>query len=159
MYTIKKLGIESLDSILNLEKLCFPAPDRWKEEDWRMLLERDRDVYYAMTDGDKLIGNVFICNWLGVRDYVKVMNVSVHPDYRKQGIARRLLNRVTEAMTKLGMYRFCGETRSTNKAMQQTFEKCGYKLDRVEEHYFHDPDESAWKYVLNIPDPSAKTDI
>ena len=107
MYTIKRLGIESFDSILNLEKLCFPAPDRWKEEDWRMLLERDRDIYYAMTDGDRLIGNVFICNWLGERDYVKVMNVSVHPDYRKQGIARRLLNRVTEDMTKLGMYRFC----------------------------------------------------
>ena len=110
MYTIKKLGIESLDSILNLEKLCFPAPDRWKEEDWRRLLERDRDTYYAMTEGGKLIGNVFICNWLGEYDYVKIMNVSVHPDYRGQGIASQLLNRVTEDMTRLGMYRFCGET-------------------------------------------------
>ena len=150
MYTIKKLGIESLDAILELEGLCFPVPDRWKEADWRELLEDERAVYYAMTDGDKLIGNVFIYNWKGEHDYVKIMNVSVHPDYRNQGIAGRLLNRVTEDMTKLGMYRFCGETRSTNKAMQQTFEKCGYKLDRVEEHYFHDPEESAWKYVLQL---------
>ena len=44
MYTIKKLDIESLDAILALEKLCFPVPDRWKEEDWRRLLERDRDT-------------------------------------------------------------------------------------------------------------------
>ena len=159
MYTIKKLGIESLDTILELEGLCFPVPDRWKEADWRELLEDERAVYYAMTDGDKLIGNVFIYNWEGENDYVKIMNVSVHPDYRKQGVAGRLLNRVTEEMKSDGMFRFRGETRSTNKAMQQTFEKCGYKLDRVEEHYFHDPDESAWKYVLNIPDPSAKTDI
>ena len=149
MYTIKKLGVENLDTILALEKLCFPEPDRWKEEDWRRLLERDRDTYYAMMDGGRLIGNVFICNWLGERDYVKIMNVSVHPDYRNQGVACRLLNRVTEDMTKLGMRRFCGETRFANKAMQQAFEKCGYKLDRSEEHYFHDPDESAWKYVLN----------
>ena len=150
MYTIKKLGIESLDAILGLEELCFPVPDRWKEADWRELLEDERAVYYAMTDGDKLIGNVFIYNWKGEHDYVKIMNVSVHPDYRNQGVAGRLLNRVTEEMKSDGMFRFCGETRSTNKAMQQAFEKCGYKLDRVEEHYFHDPDESAWKYVLQL---------
>ena len=150
MYTIKKLGIESLDTILELEGLCFPVPDRWKEADWRELLEDERAVYYAMTDGDKLIGNVFIYNWKGENDYVKIMNVSVHPEYRNQGVAGRLLNRVSEEMKNDGMFRFRGETRSTNKAMQQTFEKCGYKLDRVEEHYFHDPDESAWKYILQL---------
>ena len=150
MYTIKKLGIESIDAVLALEKLCFPVPDRWKEEDWRRLLERDRDTYYAMTDGDKLIGNVFIYNWKGEYDYVKIMNVSVHPDYRNQGVASRLLNRVTEEMKNDGMYLCRGETRSTNTAMQKAFESCGYKLDRVEEGYFHDPEEPAWKYLLSI---------
>jgi ribosomal protein S18 acetylase RimI-like enzyme len=53
-------------------------------------------------------------------------------------------------MKKDGMYRFCGETRSTNTAMQKTFEKCGYKLDRIEENYFTNPVESAWKYVLQL---------
>ena len=150
MYTIKELGIESIDAILALEKLCVPVPDRWKEEDWRRLLERDRDTYYAMTDGDKLIGNVFIYNWKGEYDYVKIMNVSVHPDYRKQGVASRLLNRVTEDMKSDGMYLLRGETRSTNTAMQKAFESCGYKLDRVEEGYFHDPEEPAWKYLLSL---------
>ena len=150
MYTIKELGIESIDAILSLEKLCFPVPDRWKEEDWRRLLERDRDTYYAMTDGDRLIGDVFIYNWKGEYAYVHIMNVSGHPDYRKQGVASRLLNRVTEDMKNDGMYRFCGETRSTNTAMQKAFESCGYKLDRVEEGYFHDPEEPAWKYILNV---------
>ena len=150
MYTIKRLGIESLDSILSLEESCFPAPDRWKLADWKELLEDERAVYYAMTDGDKLIGNVFIYNWKGEYDYVKIMNVSVHPDYRKQGVASRLLNRVTEDMKSDGMYLFRGETRSTNTAMQKAFESCGYKLDRVEEGYFHEPEEPAWKYLLSI---------
>ena len=103
-----------------------------------------------MTDGDKLIGNVFIYNWKGEYDYVKIMNVSVHPDYRNQGVASRLLNRVTEDMKNDGMYLFRGETRSTNTAMQKAFESCGYKLDRVEEGYFHDPEEPAWKYLLSL---------
>ena len=150
MYTIKRLGIESLNSILALEKLCFSAADCWKEEDWRELLEDERAVYYAMTDGDKLIGNVFIYNWKGEDDYVKIMNVSVHPDYRKQGAAHLLMNHAAEEMQNIGMFRFRGETRSTNKAMQNVFEDCGYKLDRVEEGYYHDPEESARKYLLQL---------
>ena len=78
------------------------------------------------------------------------MNVSVHPDYRKQGVAHLLMNHVTDEMQSIGMLRFCGETRSSNKAMQKVFEDCGYKVNRVEEGYFHDPEESAWKYVLQL---------
>ena len=150
MYTIKRLGIENLDAILELENLCFSAADRWKPADWKELLEDDRAVYYAMTDGERQIGNVFIYNWQGENDYVKIMNVSVHPDYRKQGVAHLLMNHVTEEMQSIGMLRFCGETRSSNKAMQKVFEDCGYKVNRVEEGYFHDPEESAWKYVLQL---------
>ena len=123
MYTIKRLGIESLDSILSLEESCFPAPDRWKLADWKELLEDERAVF---------------------------MNVSVHPDYRNQGVASRLLNRVTEDMKNDGMYLFRGETRSTNTAMQKAFESCGYELNRVEEGYFHDPEEPGWKYLLSL---------
>ena len=150
MYTIKRLGIENLDAILELENLCFSAADRWKPADWKELLEDDRAVYYAMTDGERQIGNVFIYNWQGENDYVKIMNVAIHPDYRKQGVAHLLMNHVTDEMQNIGMLRFCGETRSSNKAMQKVFEDCGYKVNRVEEGYFHDPEESAWKYVLQL---------
>lgn len=150
MYMIKTLGIESVEPIIAFDRLCFSEADQWKEADWHELLEDDRAVYYALMDGEKLIGDVFIYNWKGEHDYVKIMNVAIHPDYRNQGGAGLLMNHVTEEMKQIGMYRFCGETRSSNRAMQKVFEKSGYNLDRVEEHYFHDPEESAWKYVLQL---------
>ena len=149
MLTLKILNHDRVDDIMAFDKLCFPT-DCWKEEDWHSLLQDDRAVYYALTDGDRLVGDVFIYNWKGEHDYVKIMNVAVHPDYRRHGAACRLLDHVTEEMKKDGMFRFCGETRSTNTAMQKTFEKCGYRLDRIEENYFTNPVESAWKYVLSI---------
>ena len=149
MLTLKILGHDRVDEIMAFDKLCFPT-DCWKEEDWHSLLQEDRAVYYALLDKDKLVAHVFIYNWKGEYDYVKIMNVAVHPDYRKQGVAARLLNRVTEDMKNDGMYLFRGETRSTNTAMQKAFESCGYKLDRVEEGYFHDPEEPAWKYLLSV---------
>ncbi|SHK42931.1 Acetyltransferase (GNAT) family protein [Hathewaya proteolytica DSM 3090] len=92
----------------------------------------------------------FTYNWKGEKDYVKIMNVAVHPEYRKQGFAHKLLNHVTEEMKKIGMSRFCGETRASNKAMQIVFEECGYKLNKVEEGYYNNPSESAYKYVLQM---------
>ena len=135
--------------LIAFNRLCF-LTDFWKEEDWHELLSDPRAVYYALTDGGRLAGNVFIYNWQGELDYVKIMNLSVHPDFRGRGMAKSLLRHVTDEMTKLGMRRFCGETRSTNNAMQKVFEDCGYRLNKIEENYFDDPPGSAYKYVLEL---------
>lgn len=147
MLELKILGTENIEKIMEFDKLCFPT-DFWKECDWKELLEDEKAVYYAFMDGDKIAGDVFIYNWKGEYDYVKIMNVAVHPDYRGKNLAQKLLNHVTAEMNKIEMYRFCGETRATNIAMQKTFERCGYKLNKIEENYYQNPDESAYKYVL-----------
>lgn len=149
MITMKELNIKDITPIMEFDKLCFPT-DCWKEEDWKDLLEDDRAIYYALLDQDKIVGDVFIYNWKGENDYVKIMNLAVHPDYRKQGLAHKLLNHVTDEMKKIDMGRFCGETRASNVKMQKVFEDCGYKLNKIEEDYFTDPDESAYKYVLQL---------
>ena len=149
MITIKKLHSEKLGPIIAFDKFCFPK-DYWKEEDWKELLADERSIYYALLDGDRLIGNIFIYNWKGEKDYIKIMNLAIHPDYRKQGLACRLLTHAAEEMKQLDMKRFCGETRASNKAMQKAFERCGYRLDHIEEAYYDHPGESAYKYVLQL---------
>ena len=146
---IKRLRTESLCRILAFDKLCFPT-DFWKEEDWVMLLEEERSVYYAVLDGEQIVGDVFLYNWKGEKDYIKIMNLAVHPDYRGRGLAHRLLNHAAGEMTKIEMRRFCGETRASNRAMQRVFEDCGYRLNCVEADYYDHPRESAYKYVLNV---------
>lgn len=146
---LKKLNVESIDKIVAFDKLCFPT-DFWKEAEWKELLADERAVYYALLDGGKIAGDIFIYNWNGERDYIKIMNLAVHADYRKQGLAHRLLNHVAAEMGKLNMRRFCGETRASNKAMQKVFEDCGYVLSTIEEGYYDNPSESAYKYVLQV---------
>lgn len=149
MIKLKELNIESIEPIMAFDKFCFPT-DFWKAEDWKNLLEDERSVYYALMDGERIVGDVFIYNWKGEKDYVKIMNLAVHPDYRKQGLARKLLNHVTEEMKKLDMGRFCGETRESNNGMRKVFEDCGYVLNNIEESYYEHPSESACKYVLRL---------
>lgn len=149
MITIKQLGAEKIEEIMLFDKLCFPT-DFWKEQDWKDLLNDPKAIYYALVDEDKIAGDIFIYNWKGENDYIKIMNLAVHPDYRKQGFAHKLLNHVAEEMKKLDMLRFLGETRESNKAMQKVFEDCGYVLNKVEKDYYHNPDESAYKYLLQL---------
>lgn len=78
------------------------------------------------------------------------MNLSDHPDHRCLGLAHKLLEHVTAEMNKLGMKRFCGETRAKNYAMQKVFEDRGCRLNKIEEGYFDGPPESAYKYVLEV---------
>lgn len=149
MIEIKQLYTDSICQIATFDKACFPT-DFWKEEDWKELLADQRAVYYALLDGEKIVGNVFIYNWKGERDYIKIMNIAVHADYRRQGLAHKLLNHVAVEMGKLDMRRFCGETRASNKAMQKVFEDCDYSLNTIEENYYDNPNESAYKYVLQL---------
>lgn len=143
------LGHEKATQLIEFNKLCFPL-DSWKDEDWHDLLCDPRAIYFAMLSGEKLIGNVFVYNWQGEDNYVKIMNLSVHPDHRGRGLAHTLLNHVTAEMQKIGLTRFCGETRATNFAMQRVFEECGYRLNKIEDGYFDAPSESAYKYVLEL---------
>lgn len=149
MIEIKQLHAECISQIMAFDKRCFPT-DHWKEEDWKELLEDNRAIYYALLDGGNIIGDVFVYNWKGEKDYIKIMNLAVHADHRKQGFAHALLKHVAVEMEKIGMRRFCGETRASNRAMQRVFEDCGYALSAIEDGYYDAPSESAYKYVLQI---------
>ena len=92
---LKKLNIDNLGIILDLEAECFPG-EGWKKEDWEDLLTDERATYYAFMDGERLAGSTFTYNWKGEKDYVKIMNIAVHPDYRKQGISHKLMTLVHE---------------------------------------------------------------
>ncbi len=143
---LERLRAERLEEIADFDKLCFPT-DFWNTEDWKEMLNDEKAIYYALLDKEKIVGNIFIYNWQGKKDYIKIMNLAVHPNYRRQGLAHRMLRYAEDEMLKLGMKRFTGETRESNKAMQSVFEDCGYQLDHVEENYYDKPDESAYKYV------------
>lgn len=141
------IGINEIEAIIEFDKLCFPT-DFWKRSDWEELLGDERAVYYAMTDGNRIVGDLFIYNWAGESDYIKIMNLAVHPDYRGGGIAGRLIENAEKEMERSGLSRICGETRESNSAMRRLFEKCGYKLNKTEPDYYENPTEAGCKYVF-----------
>ena len=115
----KRLTLSEYDAIVAFDRLCFPE-DHWTEEDWRELLADERAVYLALLDDGRIVGDVFVYNWQGERDYGKIMNLAVHPAYRRRRLAAGLLRAATELLQAAGLPRICGETRLSNEAMRRT---------------------------------------
>lgn len=145
---LKKLNQESQPEILAFNRLCFSPADCWSEEDWTELLADERALYYALLENGRIVGNIFLYNWQGERDFLKIMNLGVAPDRRGQGLACWLLQKAAEELKASALTRCCGETRESNLAMRRVFERCGYRLNKTEESYYENPTESACKYVL-----------
>ena len=131
----KRLTLSEYDAIVAFDRLCFPQ-DHWTEEDWRELLADERAVYLALLDDGRIVGDVFVYNWQGERDYGKIMNLAVHPAYRGRRLAAGLLRAATELLQAAGLPRICGETRLSNEAMRIL--QFGKQLDEKAQRDFFD---------------------
>ena len=145
---LQRLNKNDLPEIIAFNRQCFSPADRWSEADWAEPLEDERALYYALLENGQIVGSIFLYDWQGERDFLKIMNLGVAPDRRGQGLACRLLREAAEELKASTLARCCGETRESNLAMRRVFERCGYRLNKAEENYYENPTEGACKYVL-----------
>lgn len=82
---LQRLNQNDLPEIIAFNRRCFSPGDRWSGEDWTELLEDERAHYYALLENGQIVGNMFLYNWQGERDFLKIMNLGVAPDRRGQG--------------------------------------------------------------------------
>ncbi|MCR5211066.1 MAG: GNAT family N-acetyltransferase [Lachnospiraceae bacterium] len=88
-------------------------------------LKRNPNTCFAAVDGDKLIG-VILTGHDGRRAIIHHM--CVHPDYRRMGIAGKLLHEAEEALKKEGIQKIFGLVFKDNDVANAFWEDRGYSL-------------------------------
>ena len=78
-----------------------------------------------------------------VLDETDMMNVAVHPDFRRQGIARGLILALTEELKKRGSHCLTLEVRASNDPARALYESLGFALAGTRRNYYHNPKEDA----------------
>ncbi|QSX05926.1 GNAT family N-acetyltransferase [Sedimentibacter sp. zth1] len=149
MEDIVRLTLKDLDDIYKFDIICFPN-DYTKREYWIELLEDERTFVFAFKENNIIKANISIYNWKGENNYIKIMTIGTHPDYRNKGYAHMLMQYIIDEMLKDDMHIFKGETRESNLKMQKVFEDFGYKINKKVEEYYDNPTETAYKYSLEI---------
>jgi ribosomal-protein-alanine N-acetyltransferase len=119
--------------------MSFSLP--WPERSFRFELTDNpaSRCWVAEVEG-RIVGMIVV--WLLVGD-AHVATLATHPNFRRQGIAKRLLSHALQHLTDEGAQSSFLEVRASNSAAQEMYHKFGYKESGRRRHYYKDNDEDA----------------
>lgn len=84
-----------------------------------------------------------------VLDEIEITNVATLPDYKRQGLAKSLFNRLFEYADKENVQQIFLEVRASNLAARRLYEKMHFQVIGERKNYYHSPVENAlimkWK--------------
>lgn len=145
-FKIEYMKEEDIKDVLRIEQDSFSMP--WSRE---MFLCELTDhpfsyLYVAKNRSNKILG--YICYWL-VFDEMNILNLAVHKDCRRKGIASDMIRFALMDGVKRGAGTVILEVRSSNKAAIRLYEKFGFKEAAVRKGYYDNPREDALLMMLD----------
>ena len=142
---IRDLRPEDVLEVLAIEKASFATP--WSEILFMNEIFKPRSLPKAAVIGDKVVG--YICgNYL--LDEGHILNVTVHPDFRKQGIASLLIHEMIRLLKEEGCRTIFLEVRISNEAALRMYEKAGFIRLATRTAYYTLPTEDAVIMSLHL---------
>ena len=127
--------MEELEELYELERSCFGGS--WTREMLRSELESPLTVMVREYRGEELAAFAF---GRVVVDEAELFQIGTRPEFRGQGIAYSLLERLHEEMRKRGAAVCFLEVRSRNAAAISLYEEAGYERISVRRGYYPDDD-------------------
>jgi [ribosomal protein S18]-alanine N-acetyltransferase len=148
---IRRMRLEDLEQVHAIDVLSFRLP--WSERSFRYELtgnQASRLWVAEITDPSGqtvVVGQVAI--WL-IIDEAHIGTIAIHPDYRRQGIGRKLLAEALLSIEKEGAKQAFLEVRRSNESAQAMYQKFGFEVVGVRPRYYKDNNEDA--LLLTLPE-------
>ena len=135
---IEKMNAAHVPQIAQLEKLCFSDP--WSEKSIESELSCRLSLWFVALEGETVVGYV---GSQTVIDGSDMMNIAVHPDYRRRGIAEKLIHALVSALGEKGSHGLSLEVRASNAPAIALYEKLGFTQVGLRKNYYRNPREDA----------------
>ena len=136
--TILKMAESHVPQIAELEKLCFHDP--WSISSIASEVSNRLSLWLVAAEDDQVIGYVGSQTVLGETD---MMNIAVHPEYRKQGIATLLINDLVDKLKEQGSHSLMLEVRASNEPAISVYRKLDFMEVGRRKNYYRNPKEDA----------------
>ena len=135
---LEKMNPAHVSQIAQLEKICFSDP--WSENSIASELDNKLAFWLVATEGETVAGYI---GSQTVLDETDMMNVAVHPDFRRKGIAEALVNGLVEQLKTMGSHCLTLEVRASNAPAIALYEKLGFAEIGRRRNYYRNPREDA----------------
>jgi [ribosomal protein S18]-alanine N-acetyltransferase len=138
---------EDLEGILAVDQITFTNP--WTREmyEWEAKRSDVSRLFVVRPAADRedeggrpLIA--YCAVWL-IFDELHINNLAVHPDWRRRGVARRLLDYIIGEARAAGALAATLEVRRSNDAALKLYESLGFAVEGVRPAYYTEPVEDA----------------
>ena len=143
---LRRLAYSDLPSVLAIERRSFQTP--WSLAMFVLELSKPSGICLAAVRDDRLIGYL-VCSRYA--DVWHLMNIAVHPEARREGIARNLLERLFDEAGADARYTL--EVRTSNHGAIAMYERFGFRRAGHRRRYYHDNGEDALIMWLETRSP------
>lgn len=129
---------EHIPQIAAIEALCFSAP--WSENAIRTELENPLSLWCVAVDDQRVAGYV---GSQSVMDEADMMNLAVLPEYRRRGIAQKLVTILTDHLKQHKVRCLTLEVRASNGPAIALYKGMGFVQIGRRPGYYQKPKEDA----------------
>lgn len=143
---IRKMTLDDLDGIMEIEVEAFPVP--WPREAYEKELTGNELAYYVVAESEgEIVGYAGLWEVVGEGH---ITNVAVRKECRGQGISTLLMQALLNRMLELNFYGMTLEVRVSNVCARSLYEKFGFESVGVRKNYYSDNGEDAivmWRVI------------
>ena len=134
----EKLTEKTLDGVADLEKMCFSQP--WSRSSLELLTKEGIGVGMVCSKDGK------VCAYGGMIvavDEGQITNIATHPDYRRQGYGKAIVQALVKHAKLNGLDSISLEVRESNRAAIDLYTKEGFKIEGKRKDFYTKPTENA----------------
>ncbi len=135
---VRPMRAEDLESVARLEQTCFS--ESWSENLLRSGLDNRLDSYLVYEELGAVLG---YCVLRTLADEGEIQRIAVDPAFRRQGIARKLMESMAAVARMKGAREVALEVRESNVSARKLYESYGFRQEAGRRDYYRNPAEDA----------------
>ena len=155
MMRVLPLDPTHLGGVAVLEQLCFPH-EPWSEQALGVLCRDHGTGYVAVDDAGLVLAYVGMTY---AADEGSITNVATHPNVRRQGLGRAVVEALLAQASALALAFVYLEVRPTNQAAIALYQSLGFEIVGRRKNFYRHPTEDALLMQAAIhPTPHTERD-
>jgi len=142
---IRNMKLDDVDQVVAIDQVSFSLP--WPERSFRFeLTDNPASRCWVAEANGRIVGMIVI--WLLI-DAAHIATLATHPEFRRQGIAKKLLTHALKHLMDEGAQSSFLEVRESNIAAQEMYRQFGFEESGRRPRYYKDNGEDAILMTLD----------